>query len=227
MSGVFGLACSRPPGHAILPILTGMGEAMSHQPWHRVDLECDDTAPVALGRVGIGGINPGVQPATESQKRVSLFMAGEFYYRERLLQTLDAGQRPSQEDDDASLALRLYLAHGADFAESVEGMFSIAVWDRGTASSSSSTTASDWCPPTTRSTKAGWSSRRKSKPCFVRRDLPPARMKRRWPNSCATSSCWARRRSSRASRSFLRRLSCALTRGPRHFRGAPTGTGQG
>lgn len=134
MGGVFGAFDGRgTTGRPVKAIVAEMGRMMSHRPWHRVDLESDADATIGLGRISLGVINPAVQPASDPDRRLSLFLAGEFYYRDTLLQTLETGRRPAPDADDAWIALQLYLAHGPQFVESVEGMFSIAIWDRRTA----------------------------------------------------------------------------------------------
>src|SRR5438270_13864103 len=83
----------------------------------------------ALGhrRLSILDIEGGVQPMTRDG--VTLVFNGQAYDHAALREELRAKGHPFTTRSDTEVVLRAYLEWGEHFAERVQGMFSIALWD--------------------------------------------------------------------------------------------------
>jgi asparagine synthase (glutamine-hydrolysing) len=81
---------------------------MSHKPWYVVNNHYDKREAVGLGQIGIGILNPEVQPVVDEDNTIALLMAGEFYNHQHIRQELEAKGVVFRDASDAELALRLY-----------------------------------------------------------------------------------------------------------------------
>ena len=127
MSGLFGCS-SNSQIDSLRVIVEQMGEQMRHQPYSMV--ETASPAPtVGLGRLGIGIFNRTPQPAVSPDKRVQVWLCGEFYHQaERRAEMVRRGEL-NADADDVKLALSVYLIAGAKGLTELDGAFLIAVWD--------------------------------------------------------------------------------------------------
>lgn len=127
MAGVFGYASQHASIHP-LDIAAAMGEQMRHRPHFQID-----AAPAgpsgAMGRIGLGLMNPQPQPRTSTDGQVVITLCGEFYYQEQARRALERAGELSPEADEADYALCVYLGGGVDALAALEGMFVVAVWD--------------------------------------------------------------------------------------------------
>src|SRR5476649_538493 len=85
--------------------------------------------PAALGnrRLSIIDLATGDQPMV--QDGVALAFNGEAYDFVKLREELAALGHPFNTRSDTEVVLRSYLQWGEDFAEHVQGMFALALWD--------------------------------------------------------------------------------------------------
>jgi asparagine synthase (glutamine-hydrolysing) len=121
MSGVFGIF-----SHSLSRIseqLTIMGQEMSHRPWYHLDVFCDESQGVGLGRIGIGIFNQAPQPLWNSDRTVALVMTGEIYNRNELI-------RNDLITSDEQIVLSLYEQLKDEFIGCLKGAFVIAIWDK-------------------------------------------------------------------------------------------------
>lgn len=123
MSGVFGAVDPRQQID-ISALANRMAVAMSHRDWFVAEHEVEDEHNLALGRIGIGIFNKGLQPVWNASRTVALVMAGEFYNQAEI--SLNGNQAASDEQ----MALALYEQYGDDFASHLNGAFIIAIWDK-------------------------------------------------------------------------------------------------
>src|SRR5512139_258592 len=125
MSGIFGIIDTRARRNGELRRLAAaMGAAMRHRDWLVTEHTADDQHGIALGRIGIGIFNKGPQPLWNADRSIALVMAGELYavdYEE------PADVRASS---DERRVLCAYETLGDVFAERLDGMFVVALWDR-------------------------------------------------------------------------------------------------
>lgn len=101
--------------------------AMRHAPWH--DVETRVVGLVALGRVSLRISNPSSQPllytdnSIDIDKSIALVMDGE-------LHTALAGKPVHVPGhNDAEVIMHLYRARGVDALSSLQGSFSLILWD--------------------------------------------------------------------------------------------------
>jgi len=87
---------------------------------------------IALGnrRLSIVDVNGGNQPFTNDLRGVSVVHNGEIYnYKELKKKLLDLGYI-FKSDSDTEVILNLYLEYGENFAEYLDGMFAICIFDK-------------------------------------------------------------------------------------------------
>lgn len=128
MSGIFGVL--NPSGdEPVLPILEKARARMSHRPWYESETWTANGAPVGLGQIGIGLLNAHPEPIISPDGRYVLFLCGEIYNRTALTAAVEQAGYPPADSSDRALALSLFLAYGRNFAERIDGVFFIAVYD--------------------------------------------------------------------------------------------------
>ena len=120
MSGVFAYA-SRSSRELPLAVAQRMGATLRHQPHLRVDVAAAGPM-VALGRIGLGLINPTPRPARSGDGQVQLCLSGEFYHQ-------SAARAKLGVTGDADLALATYLRDGPEGLTAIDGAFAMIVWD--------------------------------------------------------------------------------------------------
>lgn len=111
-----------------LAVVRRMGRLMRHNDrlrTHEVQL-----APYgAIGRIGLGLLNPAPQPVTAAAGMVQLFLCGEFYHHQAPRSRFVRSGALAPDADDAAFALQLYLADGPEGLARIPGAFLVAVWD--------------------------------------------------------------------------------------------------
>lgn len=122
MSGVYGIA-SRSDAMDIEKVASNMAAAMKHEDWYIIEQAIDWQERVVLGRLGIGIFNKNPQPLWNAARTVALVLAGEFYRYE-------GQERSRYPGSDEQLALEMYARFGESFANHLEGVFLVALWDR-------------------------------------------------------------------------------------------------
>lgn len=79
-------------------------------------------------RLSIIDINGGAQPMVDSSDQVAIVFNGEIYNYQELKSTLQNYQ--FKTNSDTEVILNLYLEKGEDFLQYLNGMFSLALWDK-------------------------------------------------------------------------------------------------
>ena len=84
---------------------------------------------IALGRVGLGVLNRDTQPATDKERRYSLFMDGQIFDYEGIKKQLeDEGIRFSRNSEE-EVVLKLFIRHGKDVVKYLKGVFLVIIYD--------------------------------------------------------------------------------------------------
>ncbi|MHB1131378.1 MAG: asparagine synthetase B family protein [Chloroflexota bacterium] len=127
MSGVFGLVSGQVNCDASL-LVERIGSRLLHRPYHVAQSTAVD-ANVGLGRMSIAVFNRESQPVRSADGLILLVLCGELYHQSELRAALVRSGALQQNANDAELALAVYLRDGAVGLTTVEGAFTIAVWD--------------------------------------------------------------------------------------------------
>jgi asparagine synthase (glutamine-hydrolysing) len=129
VSGVFGIVDSR-RRLSVERLLSAMGKAMTHRDWYVVETIADAQRGLGLGRIGIGIFNREQQPICSEDRRLTIFLSGEFYNATELRRDLKARGHTFRDDSDLELVLRLYQEKGEQFIHDLEGAFVLVIWNR-------------------------------------------------------------------------------------------------
>jgi asparagine synthase (glutamine-hydrolysing) len=124
MSGIFGIVDARTPRSGdVGRLAAAMATAMTHRDWFVTEYAADDQHGIAVGRIGIGIFNKAPQPLWNADRSIALVMAGELYGVDHE-ETTDM-----RASSDERRVLSAYETLGDAFAERLDGMFVVALWD--------------------------------------------------------------------------------------------------
>ena len=86
---------------------------------------------IALGmcRLAIVEIAAGKQPASDARESIHLVFNGEIYNYRELRQELESSGIKCRDSSESEVIINLYLKHGLDFINKLNGMFAIAIHD--------------------------------------------------------------------------------------------------
>ena len=127
MPGIVGLCDFRRDNKELGELLGRMSASLCHEAWYRVDRHVD--APVALGRVSLGLLNPEPQPIFSEDRTRCIAFEGELYdYGVLKAQLRSEGYRFSV-DNDAEFVLHWTEARGLEGLRELNGSFLLAMWD--------------------------------------------------------------------------------------------------
>jgi asparagine synthase (glutamine-hydrolysing) len=87
---------------------------------------------IALGmcRLAIVEIADGKQPASDARESIHLVFNGEIYNYRELRQELESSGVHCRDSSESEVIINLYLKHGLDFINKLNGMFAIALHDQ-------------------------------------------------------------------------------------------------
>jgi asparagine synthase (glutamine-hydrolysing) len=87
---------------------------------------------IALGmcRLAIVEIADGKQPASDARESIHLVFNGEIYNYRELRQELELSGIHCRDSSESEVIINLYLKHGLDFINKLNGMFAIALHDQ-------------------------------------------------------------------------------------------------
>ncbi len=86
------------------------------------------TAILAHERLAIVGVDSGAQPLLSPDRRLAVSVNGEIYNHQALERSLTQPY-PLATGSDCEVLLPLYLEHGAEFVDRLEGMFAFVLYD--------------------------------------------------------------------------------------------------
>jgi len=140
MCGITGAVWSQPDKRIEQAILRRMVEVLAHrgpdgEGTYSADLRIEpgqQAMPgVALGhrRLAIIDLAGGRQPMANEDQSVWIVFNGEIYNFRELRRRLEANGHRFLTHSDTEAIVHLYEEEGADFAEHLNGMFAVAIWD--------------------------------------------------------------------------------------------------
>jgi len=126
MCGIAGFLGRQIPGQRLLE---DMAAAIKHRGPDHTGLLIEENVGLAMNRLSIIDLAGGNQPMHSPDHSISLIFNGEIYnYRE--LRRLLEPRCVFRTQSDTEVILHGYLTWGAKLFEKLNGMFSIAIWDR-------------------------------------------------------------------------------------------------
>jgi asparagine synthase (glutamine-hydrolysing) len=128
--GIVGLCDFRRDNEELNRIWDGMSNSLCHETWYRIDrYTC---APIALGRVGLGLLNPKPQPIFSQDRALCIVMDGELFNYDSLKAQLRAEGCHFSIENDVEFLLHWYQARGIEGLGQLNGSFVLAIWDNRT-----------------------------------------------------------------------------------------------
>jgi asparagine synthase (glutamine-hydrolysing) len=106
-----------------------MCSALRHYDWYIENRYSDPVAGVAMGRLALGFVNHGEQPASNEDGSLITMMHGELYEADELRRSLRAAGRHIRTESHAELLLHGFEAEGKNFFARLHGCFAAAIWD--------------------------------------------------------------------------------------------------
>jgi asparagine synthase (glutamine-hydrolysing) len=110
-----------------------MGASIAHRGPDGADTYADEAAGIGLvhRRLAIIDLSPGGhQPMIDESARAVISYNGEVYnYRELRQELVEAGYK-FRGHSDTEVILNLYLRHGVDMIQRLNGIYAFAIWDR-------------------------------------------------------------------------------------------------
>ncbi|MEM9024177.1 MAG: asparagine synthase (glutamine-hydrolyzing), partial [Bacteroidota bacterium] len=131
MCGITGIVAFRPEGK---PFQQQVGNALQTLHQRGPDHQAEETyRHVTLGHARLAVIdtsNAGNQPMTDPTGRYTIVFNGEFYNFRKLRQQLEQQGVVFQSQSDTEVLLQLYIRRGPVCLRSINGFFSLAIYDR-------------------------------------------------------------------------------------------------
>ena len=115
-------------------VLTDMREAIAHRGRDQTGEYLDPCAGLAHTRLSIRDLTGGAQPMlrrTAEGQTCAIVYNGEIYNTDELVPPLEKMGFCFETTSDTEVILNAYLAYGLDFADKLNGIFALAIWDAG------------------------------------------------------------------------------------------------
>jgi len=125
MPGIYGIV-GRSSG---VNVCDDMARLMTHHDWYAEDRYVHEAEGVALGRIGLGFVNPAAQPIYNEDRSLLIVMDGELYGAAEQRRGLIAQGHRFTSDSDAEVLLHGFEAGGSAFFGKLHGKFVAALWD--------------------------------------------------------------------------------------------------
>src|SRR5688500_5668884 len=130
MCGIAGIVKLDPRERVDAARLERMRDVLRHRGPDGQGLWMEGGVGLAHRRLAIVDVAGGQQPMTEASGEVWITYNGEVYNHPTLRPALEARGYRFRTRSDTETVLQLYRASGERFAERLEGMFALALWDR-------------------------------------------------------------------------------------------------
>ena len=89
----------------------------------------DSGIGLGMGRLAIVEIAAGKQPASDASEQINMVFNGEIYNYRELRHELEQSGIHCRTSSESEVIINLYLKHGLDFINKLNGMFAIAIHD--------------------------------------------------------------------------------------------------
>ena len=127
MPGILGLCDFRRDNEELGKLLDRMSDSLRHETWYHTDRYV--SAPLAMGRVSLGLLNPEPQPIFSKDRTRCIVLDGELYNYDSLKAQLRAEGHRFSLENDVEFLLHWYEARGIEGLRELNGSFVLAIWD--------------------------------------------------------------------------------------------------
>jgi len=127
MPGIVGLCDFRRDNQELGKLLAKMSGSLCHETWYYTDRHV--SAPLAMGRVSLGVLNPEPQPIFNKDRTSCIVLDGELYNYDALKAQLRAEGHRFSLENDVEFLLHWYEARGVEGLRELNGSFVLAIWD--------------------------------------------------------------------------------------------------
>jgi asparagine synthase (glutamine-hydrolysing) len=110
-------------------LLNGMCGAIEHRGPDSRGVHIDDGVGLGIQRLRVIDLVSGDQPIFNEDRSIAVVLNGEIYNHRELRQLLERKGHRFSTQGDTEVIVHLYEEVGADFVDSLIGMFGVAVWD--------------------------------------------------------------------------------------------------
>lgn len=130
MAGIFGIYDPEMAQEQLKDLASRMQSAITHESWYQSQTIVQP--PLAAGRVSLGIVNPRIQPASNEDETVLVWMDGEIYdfQRQELARRLWIAGHLFEGGSDAELLAHLYEDEGENCLRDLDGTFAVAIFDQ-------------------------------------------------------------------------------------------------
>ena len=109
--------------------IAAMSETLIHRGPDSDGTHVDGPAGLACRRLAIIDLAGGEQPISNEDGRIHVVQNGEIYNHRELRRELERRGHRFSTRSDTEVLVHLYEDRGAEFVDSLRGMFAIALWD--------------------------------------------------------------------------------------------------
>lgn len=127
MPGILGICDFRRDNQELGKLLSRMSDSLCHETWYHTNRYVG--APLAMGRVSLGLLNPEPQPIFNRDRAFCIVLDGELYNYDSLKAQLYAEGHHFSIENDAEFLLHWYEARGIEGLSELNGSFVLAIWD--------------------------------------------------------------------------------------------------
>src|SRR5262245_59962892 len=106
-----------------------MAQAMVHRGPDDDGFYLDDHVALGFRRLAIIDVAGGHQPLTNEDRSLMLVFNGEIYNHAPLRRRLESRGHAFRTGSDGEVILHLYEEEGAEFVNTLNGIFAFALWD--------------------------------------------------------------------------------------------------
>ncbi len=131
MCGIAGLMNFDAPPDAARALVERMGATIRHRGPDDAGAYADEHVAIGLQRLSVIDLAGGHQPMSTDDGQLHIVFNGEIYNYRDVRASLEAAGERFRTASDTEVILHQYRRHGLDGFHALNGMFAVAIWDRG------------------------------------------------------------------------------------------------
>lgn len=111
-------------------LIEKMNSSLIHRGPDSLGKYLEEDIGLGVRRLAITGINSGDQPVFNEEQNIVVVFNGEIYNFQNLRRMLESQNHSFESKTDTEVIVHLYEEYGENFVNKLNGMFSIAIWDK-------------------------------------------------------------------------------------------------